>query len=94
MRMRVSVYTGVMGVLAVAAMPGGPAGAATEAELQSAVFRAKPAVVMVGVEVGATATIRCGEGMPRAVRPDPLTWIGSGSIIHPDGWVVTNGHVV
>ncbi len=68
--------------------------AATEAELQSAVFRAKPAVVMIGVEVGATAAVRCGAGQAQTVRPAPLTWIGSGSIIHPDGWVVTNGHVV
>ena len=38
--------------------------AATEAELQSAVFRAKPAVVMIGVQVGATATVHCGAGAP------------------------------
>ncbi len=72
----------------------GRAGAATEVELQSAVFRAKPAVVMIGVEVGATAALRCGAGPPQTVRPSPLGWIGSGSIIHPDGWVATNGHVV
>ncbi len=76
------------------ALIGGPAGAATEAELQSAVFRAKPAVVMIGVEVGATATVRCAGGPAQTVRAAPLTWIGSGSIIHPEGWVVTNGHVV
>lgn len=70
------------------------AGAASEVELQSAVFRAKPAVVMIGVEVGATAVVRCGAAEAKTVRPAPLGWIGSGSILHPDGWVVTNGHVV
>ena len=68
--------------------------AATEAELQSAVFRAKPAVVMIGVQVGAAATVHCGSGAPVSVRPRPAGWLGSGSIIHSDGWIVTNGHVV
>lgn len=72
----------------------GAAAAATEAELQSAVFRAKPAVVMVGVRIGATATIRCSEGPSVTVRPAPIGELGSGAIIHPDGWIVTNGHVV
>jgi hypothetical protein len=69
-------------------------GAVTDAELQSAVFRAKPAVVMIGVEAGATAVVRCDGGQPVTVHPSPIRWIGSGSIIHPDGWIVTNGHVV
>src|SRR4029450_9850042 len=72
----------------------GPAAGATEAELQSAVFRAKPAVVMVGVRIGATATIRCSDGKSATVRPAPIGELGSGAIIHPDGWIVTNGHVV
>src|SRR5512144_741699 len=68
--------------------------AATEAELQSAVFRAKPAVVMIAVRIGATATVRCSTGPPVVVRPGTIGELGSGSIIHPDGWIVTNGHVV
>lgn len=68
--------------------------AATEVELQSAVFRAKPAVVMVVAQVEMTATVLCGAGVPRTVRSGPITELGSGSIIHPDGWIVTNGHVV
>ena len=73
-----------------------PAGthAATEAELQSAVFRAKPAVVMIAVRIGATATVRCGTGASAVVDPGAIGELGSGSIIHPDGWIVTNGHVV
>jgi serine protease Do len=68
--------------------------AATEAELQSAVFRAKPGVVMIAVRIGATATVRCSTGPTTVVRPRTIGELGSGSIIHPDGWIVTNGHVV
>jgi hypothetical protein len=68
--------------------------AATEAELQSAVFRAKPAVVMIAVRIGATATVRCGSEASATVRPGAIGELGSGSIIHPDGWIVTNGHVI
>jgi serine protease Do len=68
--------------------------AATESELQSAVFRAKPAVVMVVVRIGATATVRCGTGAIAVARSGPIGELGSGSIIDPDGWIVTNGHVV
>jgi hypothetical protein len=68
--------------------------AATEMELQSAVFRAKPAVVMIAVRIGATATVRCSDGATAVVRPGSIGELGSGSIIHPDGWIVTNGHVV
>jgi hypothetical protein len=71
-----------------------PPDAATEAELQSAVFRAKPAVVMIAVRIGATATVRCSDGATTVVRPGTIGELGSGSIIHPDGWIVTNGHVV
>jgi hypothetical protein len=68
--------------------------AATETELQSAVFRAKPAVVMIAVRVGATSTVRCGAGGETVVHPGAIGELGSGSIIHPEGWIVTNGHVV
>ena len=57
-------------------------------------FRAKPAVVMVAVRIAATATVRCSSGAAAVVRPGTIGELGSGSIIHPDGWIVTNGHVV
>jgi len=82
-----------MAALLALAAPG-LAEAATESELQSAVFRAKPAVVMVAVRIGATATVRCGNGTSAVVNPGAIGEIGSGSIIHPDGWIVTNGHVI
>jgi len=76
------------------ALAAGVSHAATEAELQSAVFRAKPAVVMIAVKISATATVRCGSGATASVQPGAIGELGSGSIIHPDGWIVTNGHVV
>lgn len=78
----------------LAVSPPVTAEAATESELQSAVFRAKPAVVMVAVRIGATATVRCGSGTTAVINPGAIGEIGSGSIIHPDGWIVTNGHVI
>ena len=95
--MRTWTRWGLVSVVVLGVVAGGPArrvGAASEAELQSAVFRAKPAVVMIGVRVAATATVRCADGTSTTVRPAPLGELGSGSIIHPDGWVITNGHVV
>src|SRR6266511_1833252 len=88
-----ALVVGMVASLLAASVPG-VSEAATESELQSAVFRAKPAVVMVAVRVGATATVRCGNGTTAAVNPGAIGELGSGSIIHPDGWIVTNGHVV
>src|SRR6266481_9769662 len=84
---------GAMACILAAGLPAASS-AATEMELQSAVFRAKPAVVMIAVRIGATATVRCGSGATVAIRPGAIGELGSGAIIHPDGWIVTNGHVV
>src|SRR5882724_75164 len=88
-----ALVVGMVASLLAAAVPGLPE-AATESELQSAVFRAKPAVVMVAVRIGATATVRCSSGTTAVVNPGAIGELGSGSIVHPDGWIVTNGHVV
>ncbi len=79
--------------LALAVATAAPAWGGEPAETVVA-FRSRPAVLLIGVEVGATAQVRCGPGDPVAARPNPFSWIGSGFIIHPDGWAATNGHVV
>jgi len=92
-RMAPTLVAGMVAWLLAAGLPAVSDGA-TESELQSAVFRAKPAVVMVMVRIGATATVRCSNGAVAAVQPGAIGELGSGSIIHPDGWIVTNGHVI
>src|SRR6266545_6387426 len=66
---------------------------AQELTLQEMPLRAKPGVAVVVAEVGAQVTLRCLDA-DKTVAPIPYRESGSGFLISPRGWVVTNAHVV
>lgn len=62
--------------------------------VQEALLRAKPAVAFVVAEVGAEVTLRCGAEGEMKATPTPYRTTGTGWFVGPDGWLVTNAHVV
>jgi S1-C subfamily serine protease len=66
---------------------------AQEISLQEMLLRAKQPVAVVVAEVGAQITLRCA-GIDRTITPAPYRESGTGFLVNPRGWVVTNAHVV
>jgi S1-C subfamily serine protease len=66
---------------------------AQELSPQEMLLRARPAVAVVVAEVGGEVTLRCA-GADKTVAPAPYTESGTGFLVSPRGWLVTNAHVV
>ena len=64
-----------------------------DTELTKMLVRVKPAVVLIYVQVSGEVTLNTEEG-PQKFPPVEISATGSGFIIHPRGYLVTNGHVV
>lgn len=69
-----------------------PAGAAVSP--QETLLRAKPAVTLVIVEVGSEVTLTCPGGREQTVTPAPFRETSTGWFVDPNGWLITNAHVV
>jgi S1-C subfamily serine protease len=66
---------------------------ALEISLQEMLLRAKQPVAVIVAEVGGQVTLQCA-GIDRTITPAPYRESGTGFLVSPRGWVVTNAHVV
>jgi len=65
----------------------------SEEDLTIMLNRVKPAVVLIVSQINAEAILPSREG-PKNFPLEPLRGTGTGFIINPRGYIVTNGHVV
>jgi serine protease Do len=83
-----------MFVIPLPSAAGEPTVEQQEQNAAARIGRVLPGVVGILTDVSAEVTIRCGKNDTYVVKPDRVRENGTGFIIHPDGWIATNGHVV
>jgi S1-C subfamily serine protease len=70
-----------------------PALAHAAPTVQEVLLRAKPAAALVVSEVASSIRLRCPGGEETATPP-PFRETGTGWFVNPNGWLITNAHVV
>jgi len=78
----------------IALVIGGTAAAGEPGPSTDVLLKVKPAVVIIVTEVSGDVRLSCPNRSPQRVTPPSNQAHGSGYLVNPDGYIITNGHVV